>query len=36
LTWIPRADATGELLNHLDALHRYALQVALSQTCTGW
>jgi chorismate mutase len=30
------ADATGELLNHLDALHRHALQVALSQTCTGW
>lgn len=30
------ADATGELLGHLDALHRRALQVALSQTCTGW
>lgn len=30
------ADATGELLDHLDALHRHALQVALSQTCTGW
>jgi chorismate mutase-like protein len=30
------ASATGELLNHLDALHRHALQVALSQTCTGW
>jgi chorismate mutase-like protein len=30
------ADATGELLSHLDALHRHALQVALSQTCTGW
>lgn len=30
------ADATGELLRHLDALHRHALQVALAQTCTGW
>jgi chorismate mutase-like protein len=30
------ADVTGELLSHLDALHRHALQVALSQTCTGW
>jgi chorismate mutase len=30
------ADATGELLGHLDMLHRHALQVALSQTCTGW
>lgn len=27
------ADVTGEALNHLDALHRDALQVALSQTC---
>lgn len=30
------ADLTGELFNHLDALHRHALQVALAQTCTGW
>lgn len=30
------ADVTGALLSHLDALHRHALQVALSQTCTGW
>jgi len=30
------AAATGELLGHLDALHRHALRVALSQTCTGW
>ena len=30
------ADATGELLHHLDALHRHALRVALAQTCTGW
>lgn len=27
------ADVTGEALSHLDALHRDALQVALSQTC---
>lgn len=27
------ADVTGEALNHLDALHRHALRIALSQTC---
>lgn len=30
------ADATGELFHHLDTLHRRALQVALSGTCSGW
>jgi chorismate mutase-like protein len=30
------ADATGEFLSHVDALHRHALQVALLETCTGW
>ena len=29
------ADLSGEALNHLDALHRQALQVALAQTCRG-
>lgn len=30
------ADATGALFDHLDGLHRRALTVAQSQTCTGW
>ena len=30
------ADVTAALSDHLDALHRKALQVALAGTCTGW
>lgn len=30
------ADATGALAHHLDRLHRNALGVALTNTCTGW
>jgi chorismate mutase-like protein len=30
------ADVTGAAFDHLDALHRRALQIALAHACSGW